>query len=147
MLAKEQLTSFGVQGVQFIDFENDPLVDLTQFNILYVNGGNTFRLLKSFQNKHTKENIQKFLKGGGLYIGVSAGSSVLGLDIQALGDIGMDENNIKLLNTSGYGILPFSIVPHFVDEFIGKLREQNYYPLKDGHAIWADLNGNYEEIS
>lgn len=114
ILAKKQLISYGVRRVTFFDLEKNRKINLSKTDIVYVSGGNTFKLMKFINNSNFKDSVINFLKKGGLYIGVSAGSIVLGPNIE-VASIGKDsdENIVHLKNLTGMNIVPFSISPHF----------------------------------
>lgn len=114
ILAKKQLLNYRVKKVEFFDLEKNEKVNLSNFGIVYVCGGNTFKLMRCVNNSNFTTSIKKFLKEGGLYIGVSAGSIILGpnIEIAGYGKNG-DKNIVNLKNLKGMNILPYSVFPHF----------------------------------
>jgi dipeptidase E len=114
ILAKKQLLSYGVNKVKYFDLEKNKNINLSDFGIVYVCGGNTFKLMKYVNNTNFTTSIKKFLEKDGLYIGVSAGSIILGpnIEIAGCGKNG-DKNIVNLKNLSGMNILPYSVSPHF----------------------------------
>lgn len=143
ILAKKQLLSYGVNKVKHFDLEVNKNINLSNFGIVYVCGGNTFKLMKYINNSNFTESIKRFIKNGGLYIGVSAGSIVLGpnIEIAGYGKDG-DKNIIKLNNLMGMNILPYAISPHFKNsekkelEKFNKKAKYKIKPLADEDIIY-----------
>lgn len=134
ILAKKQLIGCGIKQVKFFDLEKNKNINLSKFGIVYVCGGNTFKLMKYINNSNFEESIKKFIKNGGLYIGVSAGSIVLGpsIEIAGCGKDG-DKNIVKLKDLTGMSILPYAVSPHFKNsenKYIEKLGKSVKYKIK-----------------
>jgi dipeptidase E len=115
-LAKKQFESMGFVSVDFIDLETQPESDLSSYAVVYVCGGNTFKLLKFAQESNFKLSIEHLLERNGVYIGVSAGSIIVGPSIQIAGEVAGDENEIGLENLTGFGITDLIILPHYSPE-------------------------------
>ena len=143
ILSKKQLLSYGIKKVEFFDLEKNKNINLSNFGIVYVCGGNTFKLMKCVNNSNFTDNIKKFLKGNNLYLGVSAGSIILGpsIEIANCGKDG-DENIVNLKNLNGMNILPFSVSPHFKTsekielEKFSKKAKYKVKPLTDEDIIY-----------
>jgi len=141
-VAKTQLKEMGVEDVAFIDLEVQSAKLLGSYDLIYVNGGNTFSLLHAFNKLNCKDVVLSHLKSGKPYIGVSAGSCVLGSDIIHLETIGMDENAVGLKNTQGYNLINKKIIPHFRNEhleYLNSYDEGDYLLLKDGEAAAFEM--------
>jgi dipeptidase E len=86
-------------------------------DIIYVEGGNTFYLLKAMRACHFEKVIRKLLKLGKVYVGVSAGSIVAGKTIKPAVWGGLDrnknKNTVHLKNFRGLNLVPFDIVVHY----------------------------------
>jgi len=115
-LAKKQFESLGFASVDFIDLETQPEKDLSSYGIIYVCGGNTFKLLKSARKANFKLSIEKLLERNGIYIGVSAGSIIVGPSIEIAGEIAADKNEIGLEDLTGFGITNLIVLPHYSSE-------------------------------
>lgn len=98
-----------------IDFENIELCleinDLTwdyikNFDAIYIDGGNTFRLMNQIRNSHFYELLHRFLFHGGIVNGDSAGAIILGSHIETahFGHHG-DENEVDLISYQGLNLL------------------------------------------
>jgi len=137
-------------NVEKIDIENknysQVLNLLMNFDIIYVQGGNTFYLLSMMRKCNFKKIIKKLLKKGIIYIGVSAGSIVAGKNIETAKWLG-DENIVHMsdMNFMGLNLLPYNIVVHY-NEGIGKIikskipnpkKRKKIKLLQDGQAIFV----------
>lgn len=116
-LALFQLKSAGFDIVDFYDFENDGIKELSQYDVIYVCGGNTFKLMKFAKKMNFDKEIELLLKRGGAYIGVSAGSLIIGPSIKIASEIHPDVNEAKLTDFKGFNIIDLIIFPHYSFEF------------------------------
>jgi dipeptidase E len=126
---------------------------LDRFDALYMRGGNTFFILQTIRQTGFDHLIVSFILRGGTYVGSSAGSIIMGPDIELAG-LGPhpDSNDIELQNTKALGIVPFAVYPHFQAEeerdTIEALRLAIPYPLlelTDEQAMLC-VDGNYLRI-
>lgn len=115
-LAKKQFSEIGFLQIDFIDLETEPNKDFSKYDIIYVCGGNTFKLLKFARKANFKASIEKLLDRNGIYIGVSAGSIIIGPSIQIAEEIFADKNEVGLEDFSGFRITNFIILPHYSPE-------------------------------
>lgn len=115
-LAKKQFGSMGFVNVDFVDFETQPEKDLSPYGIIYVCGGNTFKLLKFAREANFKSSIENLLKRNGVYIGVSAGTIIVGPSIEIAGEVAADKNEIGLEDLTGFGITNLIVLPHYSPE-------------------------------
>lgn len=107
--SRQELVGLGIKKI--ITFNLDRTVaenDLKDVDVVYVCGGNTFYLLKKIRESGFDKALKNF---DGLYVGVSAGSIVVGPDIEVSGP--WDENNVNLTDTTGMRIVDFAVIPHF----------------------------------
>lgn len=121
-LAKKQFNDLGFIRVDFVDLETEPTKDLSSYSIIYVCGGNTFKLLKYAREANFKVSIKNLLKRGGIYIGVSAGSIIVGPSIKIAGEVVADENEVGLKDLTGLGITDLIIFPHYSPELEKDIR-------------------------
>ena len=112
-LAKEQLERMGFNAIDFIDLEIQGADLLIDYGVIYVCGGNTFKLLKFARETNFETTILKVLDNGGLYIGVSAGSLLVGPSVQIANEIEADKNDVGITNFTGLGIVPMVVFPHY----------------------------------
>ena len=130
-LAKKQLEEMGFVRIDFVDLERDPNKDFSFYGIIYVCGGNTFKLLKFAREADFKTSVENFLKRKGIYIGVSAGSIIVGPSIQITAEIKPDKNEVGLKDLTGFGITDLIIMPHYSLEMEGGIVAfENKYGVK-----------------
>jgi dipeptidase E len=126
--AISELKSTGLDTVDFYDFENDGSKDLSKYDIIYVGGGNTFKLLKFAKEANFDKTVQSLLNRGGIYIGVSAGSLIVGPSIQISNEVHPDKNEVGLTDFTGFNIVNLIIFPHYspeLEEEIKSFEERN----------------------
>jgi len=88
---------------------------LEYFDVVFVEGGNTFYLLKYVKESGFGNALKPFFEKGGVYFGVSAGSVIAGLNIESAGWKHMDRNIVNLKDLTGLKLVPFVISVH-IDE-------------------------------
>ena len=93
-------------------FCNDEILSaISQCDIIYVSGGNTFYLLNELRKSCAAQAIKNAVKAGKIYIGESAGAIVAAPDTRYA--TLMDENSAKTSDFTGLNLVDFYIVPHF----------------------------------
>jgi len=116
-LAEAQFRELDFNIVDFIDIETNLQADFSQYNVIYVCGGNTFKLMKFARQTTFDEDIKFLLEKGGVYIGVSAGSLIIGPSIKIANEVHPDKNEVGLTNFSGFNIVDLIIFPHYSSNF------------------------------
>jgi dipeptidase E len=98
------------------DLETEPDFDFSPFDIIYVSGGNTFKLMKYAQLTDFKHSVAALMARNGCYIGVSAGSIILSPTIE-MAETGEnpDPNDVGLTDLAGLGIVPFHMAVHYTE--------------------------------
>jgi len=126
--------------------EEKDFSDLPAYDIYYVCGGNTFYILDRLRKTNLDKVISEAIKSGKLYIGVSAGSIIMGPDIEiaGLGEDG-DLNDMNLEDLSGFGLVPYIISPHYTEKekssikaFKEKRKGEPVVELTDDQAIFVE---------
>lgn len=123
-----QLKSAGIEIVDFYDFENDAPKDLSSYDVIYVCGGNTFKLMKFAREANFEKDIKSLLERRGVYIGVSAGSLIVGPSIQIADEVHPDKNEVGLTDFNGFNITDLIIFPHYssdIEEEIKSFEKSN----------------------
>mgnify|MGYP001559596470 FL=1 len=98
-------------------------------DIIFVEGGNTFYLLKAMRGCNFEKVIKKLLKQGKVYIGASAGSIVAGRTVKTAEWHG-DKNTVGLKNLKGLNLVPFDIFPHYQPELAEFIKQKIKNPKK-----------------
>lgn len=148
-LAKKQFEELGFVTIDFVDLETEPQKDLSSYGVIYVCGGNTFKLLKFAREANFKTTIENLLERDGIYFGVSAGSIIVGPSITIAGEIEPDKNEVSLEDLTGFEISDLIILPHYSPEIEEEVVAfENKYSVKverlsDSQAILVE---NREKI-
>jgi len=118
---------------------------LAGFDVLYVQGGNTFYLLDRMRRSGADGIIRKLVAAHGtVYCGVSAGSIIAGPDIGVAGwSPDWDCNEVGLTDPTGLHLVPFIVSPHYVPEDAALIATRLPLPypilaLRDGQAWVVD---------
>jgi dipeptidase E len=106
--------------------------DLKNTDVIFVFGGNAFDYLDRIRKTGLDKAIKSFVKGGGVYLGLSAGSYVACPTIEAATWKHADKNTIGLKNLRGLNLVPFLITAHFENkyrEIIEQAAKTTKYPI------------------
>ncbi len=90
------------------------LKSLLDCDAIHLSGGNTYYFLHWLRNRNMMDSLVQYVRGGGVLIGVSAGSILMTPDISTSALCG-DEVVEGETDFSGLGLVDFSFVPHFGD--------------------------------
>jgi len=89
--------------------------ELASFDLLFVGGGNTFRLLQHIREHGFMQAVKSFVDHGGTYYGGSAGA-VLATDTIRIAD-GHDANDVDLADLGALGLVHgVDLLPHYTDD-------------------------------
>lgn len=141
---RNKLREYGITQITDLDLKDKTEEEIKQAlsssDIIFVNGGNTFYLLKwAFESGFTK--IISNLPSDTIYIGMSAGSIIACPTIETANWEPADKNNVSLKDLTGMNLVNFLISPHFRKEekgIIEKETKQTKYPtviLTDQQAV------------
>lgn len=131
--------------------------DLGSCQYMYVEGGNSYYLLQESQKNNFSVYITKRINDGMVYIGTSAGSVIVGPDIEP---VRRDETTPlapDLKGTLSYGVVPFVIMPHWGQEkrrdFYRSTRMDHIYHEDYPYIFLSDnqyievIDGSYQIIN
>ena len=132
------ILDLGINESNIIEHKIGNDINIDDFDIIYMMGGNTFYLLDIIRKTGFDKIIANFINKGKIYIGSSAGSEILGNSIDVA--LGYDENNVNMIDFTGLKIVNALIVPHSnrKEEFISELKnktKENVITLYDGDGI------------
>lgn len=104
---------------------------ITESDVIFFSGGNTFYLLQQIQKTGCEEEIRKFVNEGGIYIGSSAGSIVAGSDLSPTIKLDNVEKAPDLVGYKGLGVVDVVVLPHwgsdhFREAYLNNRIEQAY---------------------
>ena len=91
--------------------EDKILSAISQCDIIYISGGNTFYLLNELRKSRAWQAIKDAVKAGKIYVGESAGAIAAAPDTKYA--TLMDENSAKMSDFTGLNLVNFCVVPHF----------------------------------
>jgi len=125
---RKRLLELGFKTITEIDLkeenEESLIKKLNNFDVIFVEGGNTFYLLKYVRESGFEKALKSFLERGGIYLGVSAGSYIAGLDISPTQWKHVEDKNIVgLKDLRGMGFVDFVIFPHYRPEHEAVIKE------------------------
>jgi len=151
---KQQMTQLGYDFTR-LDIESKNYEQLKEIlqdkDVVFVEGGNVFYLLKAIKQTGFDKLLQDFIKKGGLYVGTSAGSYIMCPTIE-MGDWKhKDRPRYGLEDLTGLNYVPFLLFAHYMPEHEEIIRQKLpglKYPLrilKDEQGIWVE-NGQTEFI-
>lgn len=162
---EQDIQAFKNLGIRYeeIDIEKkteEELQDtLKNFDVIYVQGGSPFFLLKHIKLSGFNHVIQELVRKGKLYVGVSAGSYVACPTIEQALWKKPDRDRYGLKDDEpALGLVPFLIVVHYQDEHKDTVRrgmEHTQYEVKiltDNQALLVEdgnvtLVGKGEEVT
>lgn len=116
---KQQLIDVGFRYdiCNIADKTHEQLVhDLSKYEIMYVEGGNTPFLLQQSRMNGFGEYVRERVNGGLIYISTSAGSVIAGPGISANGRPGKTHKDFGVDDPSGFNLVNFVIFPHWGDD-------------------------------
>ena len=108
--AEERFRDMGMSFTSVHDFSNMRRA-VEEAEIIFVGGGNTFRLLKGLYDYDLLDPIRAGVAAGALYIGSSAGSIVAGPTLKTTKDMPI----VQPPSFEALGLVPFQISPHYLD--------------------------------
>lgn len=105
------LAPLGV-GVRGLHAEADPLAAVRAAEVLYVGGGNSFRLLRALRDRGLAPAVRERVGAGELaYVGSSAGTNMACPTLRTTNDMPIVQPDAF----EAFGLLPFQINPHYLD--------------------------------
>ncbi|HRZ34029.1 MAG TPA: Type 1 glutamine amidotransferase-like domain-containing protein [Candidatus Moranbacteria bacterium] len=139
--------------------ENDLRELLKDKNAIYVEGGNTFYLLKAVRESGFDKVLAEMIDEGAVYIGSSAGSYIAcpTIEMSTWKKPGEEKDRFGVTDLTAMNLVPFLVKAHYDPDYRELLKErisQSRYEtkvLKDGQAILVEgdnykLVGDGEEI-
>jgi dipeptidase E len=147
---------FDVENIDIEGKDENKLRDLlSNKDVIYVQGGNAFYLLKCTRESGFDKVVKDLIKRGVVYIGVSAGSYLACPTIETARE---DKNIIGLTDLTAMNLVPFLVFAHYTEDKKERLKmviSNAKYPVKvltDKQAILIKGNdiklvGSGQEIN
>jgi len=128
-------TELGIlpQNIQSYDTESSEKPDITGYDILHVEGGNVYYYLKMFRENGLMKDIWEFMEGDGVYVGLSAGSTIMSRVIDE--NLTSDENFFGLTDLSGFGVNDFNLLVHWDSKDEKYLNSMLRYSWETGKKV------------
>lgn len=150
--------NFSFDAIDIAGINEDELKKaLDGHDIIFVEGGNTFYLLKAVRESNFEKVLKQKLAEGVIYIGASAGSYIMcpSIIITTFSNRGFDRCGIT--DFTAMNIVPFLIKAHYTPDMLERLKEHfsdtgyPIYLLTDQQALVVQdgevqLLGDGEEI-
>lgn len=112
--------------------------DFNKYSLIYIGGGNTYKLLKGIKTTHTYDKLKEYIKNDGIVYGSSAGAVIFGKDINII-EV-MDDNNVEIKDTNGFDYLNgISLFVHYTNYRSKYSEEENKNLMKK----YTDFIVNY----
>ena len=108
--AQERFREMGFSLTSIHDVSNMPRT-VDEADVIFVGGGNTFRLLKGLHDHNVLDPIRRRVEAGLPYIGSSAGSIVACPTLKTTKDMPV----VQPPSFEALGLVPFQISPHYLD--------------------------------
>ncbi len=108
--AQERFRDMGLALTSVHDVSNMRRA-IAEAGVIFVGGGNTFRLLKGLYDHDLLDPIRQRVAAGTPYIGSSAGAIVAGPTLKTTKDMPV----VQPPSFDALGLVPFQISPHYLD--------------------------------
>jgi peptidase E len=139
---------FSVDNITLID-KATSTYESTKYDFVYVSGGNVFEMLNHMQNHRLISVIQQSIlqNRDSIYIGVSAGAMIAGLDIQLGTDFEKNESGIKDLNALNL-LKNSAVIPHRSKQDLTRYKKNlSEEQLQNYEHIYNVADGNVRKFS
>ena len=129
------ILDLGIKEENIIEYKIGNELNIDDFDIIYMMGGNTIYLLHMIRKYNFDKVIKNFINKGKIYIGSSAGSQVLGSTIELCSIY--EDNNVSMTDFTAIGIIDKEIVPHAnkKEELLKNSNKDNLILLYDGEGL------------
>lgn len=144
---KRRYRKFGFKKFRYFAVDSDFLVkemnEALKSDVIYLAGGNTYYFLKHLRESGFLKKLEAFSRRGGVIAGLSAGAIIMTPHIQLAGypPHEGDENEVRLKNLRGLGLVRFEFLPHFSNSAKTN-RAMLAYSRRSPHPILACPDGN-----
>ena len=122
---KEEISMIDIPNIEMVrTFEELANKDFNKYSLIYIGGGNTYKLLNGIKTMHTYDKLKEYIKNDGIVYGGSAGAVIFGKDINIIKV--MDNNDVGIKDTSGFNYLNgMSLFVHYTNYKSKYTEEEN----------------------
>ena len=98
---KGELKNIDIPYIEMVKSADELVAkNLNDFSVIFIGGGNTFKLLSDLKISGAFEKIKEYLNGEGVVFGGSAGAIIFGKDLEACRLDDINEVHLKDINLS-----------------------------------------------
>jgi dipeptidase E len=133
-------------GVDIITLTNDNLNSIFNYDILYITGGDLSPLIELVNNSGFTSQSYKFLHGGGIIVGESAGSMIFSKDLKYIYEVKKGTKpkyDVELPTYKGIGFIDINIYPHWNKESEEQKKKVLNYETETNIKITRMQDGEY----
>ncbi len=127
---KDELKNVDIPYIEMVKSADELAAkNMNDFGVIFIGGGNTFKLLRDLKISGAFKKIKEYLKNEGVVFGGSAGAIIFGKDLEAcrLDDV----NEVNLNETNGFDLLDgISILCHYTNQTVEKDEKSKQYLLE-----------------
>ncbi len=146
----QQVMRDGGYTFEEIDIEGKTKDELYEFfknkNVVHVEGGNTFYLLKAFRETKFDFILKELVAKGIPYVGSSAGAYIASptIEMELWKPIQLQHNHYGVTNLAGLNLVPFLLVAHYKEDKKEYIRNgiastiYDVHVLRDGQGIFVE---------
>lgn len=116
---------FALENIYVIDAEEPELCKKDNFDIIYVPGGNPFKLLSQVQKCNIKQWIIDMVDNGAIYFGVSSGADFACGNLEYLKIV--DDCNFEIKDYDGLGLIEEKVLCHVDQRDMATLQQVKDY--------------------
>lgn len=137
-------------GIDYVEVDIDGMDEsavrnaISGKNAIYVEGGNTFYLLKVIRESGFDSAVKDFIANGGVYIGSSAGAYVACPTIEMSTWKETQKDRYGVHDFTALNLVPFLVFAHYTDDLEKVIKggvENAKYPVKilrDGQSVLVE---------
>lgn len=143
---KGEISSIDIPGIEMVrSFEELEKKNLDNYSLIYIGGGNTYKLLNGIKKTKIYDKLKKYILNKGIVYGSSAGAVIFGKSIDIIGV--MDRNEINLTDTKGFNCLNnVSVFVHYTN-YRSKLSEEENKTLTEKYTNFiTGYTSNNEKV-
>ena len=119
---QQDFLAMGFPKVDFIDVEFQDSHLLEAYDVIFLGGGYPFFLLHHLKKSGADKIIKKMADKDKIIVGLSAGSIVMGPDLELMEHLYPEDNVFKETDLTALNLFPLRIFPHFKEL---QTREEN----------------------
>lgn len=143
---KGEISSIDIPGIEMVrSFEELKEKNLDKYSLIYIGGGNTYKLLNGIKATKTYDKLKKYILNKGIVYGSSAGTVIFGKSIDIIKI--MDKNEINLNDTKGFNCLNnTSVFVHYTNYKSKYTEEENKSLMKEYTNFISDYTKKNEKV-